>query len=382
MRGSRRDQRDHGAVAVIVALVLAFAMIPALALGTGTYVRSSTATELQRATDSGALAGGAEIPLGNTAFATNYLNNVTGGGLTTTLTALGLNEPGVPDPLADAVAMCTKDAATSANLGHAYATVATCTAKYLPDAGILAGARNCLSGLTTGLASGLGLNLLTLLNNLGSLAGGLLGGLNLTTLTNSLLGDLGQLLPALLQPGIQVTATWHVKAPFDKVFGSAGSTQTSTSIARRRFKNAVVLPNIPLTGSTTVNLNPTLQQTRAEVLSLFGGLKSVLSAIPLLSPCAGLMDNLASDVADAVDPPDNGPNLQAILTDALNNKEPLLVLTSQTIAGLNIPLLDFVPVCVTKITAATATVSVQKLGGLATCALDAPGAFRASLRNS
>jgi hypothetical protein len=387
-RAPHATHGDDGAVAVIVALLLAFALIPALALGTGTYVRSSTSTELQRAADSGALAGAAEIPLGDINFAENYLATITGTGVVTTLQSLGVQNAGqLPDPLVDACKVALADATNTQNLASSYATFdhnslppdpavtttsdpnAWCKAKYLTDAGVLGSAQNCINSIG-------GLNNLGLLSllNLG------LGALSPTKLLSALDGTL----PALLEPGIQVTTSWKVKAPFDNVFNSDGSTQTSTSIARRLFKNAVVVPSIPI-GGTTINVNPTLQITRTQLLSTLSSVESLLETlgglVPGLASCAAIIDNLSGDLADAVDPPDNGPSLQTLLDNAVADTadgHPVLAV-STTVTGLGVPFLDIVPVCMEK----TATNQyVAHLTSFGTCLVNAPGAFRAALRNS
>jgi hypothetical protein len=378
VRVSRRGRRDGGAVAVLTAIVLAFAMVPAVALATGSYVRTTTGTELQRASDTGALSGAAEIPLGDINFAESYLRTITGSGVVTTLQNLGIqNTPPLPDPLADACTAATNDATNANNLGHSYATLGSpfCTAKYLPDAGVLGSAWTCLNSIaglshvTTGLGSAL------------SLLG--LGALSPTTLMAALDGTL----PALLEPGISVTTTWHVTAPFDSVFGSTGSTQTTSSIARRRFKNAVVVPTIPLSGSTTINVNPTLQITRAQLLSALNSAESTLTTLngvtglAGIGSCASVISNLSGDLADAVDPPSNGPSLTTILTDAAAANSPVLAV-STAVTGLGIPFLDVVPVCISQSQLNGQTQWVAHLTSFGSCIINGPGIFRASLRNS
>lgn len=387
-RAPRAPRGDDGAVAVIVALLLAFALIPALALGTGTYVRSSTSTELQRASDSGALAGAAEIPLGDINFAENYIASITGSGVVTTLQSLGIQNAGqLPNPLVDACKVALADGTNANNLATSYATFdhnsqppdpavtsvtdpnAWCKAKYLPDAGILGSAQTCLNAIapTT-----------SLLNNLGllSLLGLGLGGLSPT----KLLGALDGTLPALLEPGIQVTTSWKVTAPFDNVFNSSGSTQTSTSVARRLFKNAVVVPTIPI-GGTTINVNPTLQITRTQLLNTLSSVETLLQTlgalVPGLSTCAAVIDNLSGDLADAVDPPSNGPSLTTLLDDAVASGSPVLAV-STAVTGLGVPFLDMVPVCMEKVNGQY----VAHLTTFGSCIINAPGAFRAALRNS
>jgi hypothetical protein len=376
VRAFRRGSGDEGVVAVIVALVLAFAMIPALALGTGTYVRSATSTELQRASDTGALVGAAEIPLGNTAFVTNYVNQITGNGLATTLSALGLDDPNAPDPLADACAAAIRDASNTENLGHAYATMPAdaCTAKYLANDSAISELTTCVANLAPGALSGLSALAVSLLN-------GLLGTLGLGGLDSAL----GSLLPALLNPGVKVTMKWHVTAPFDSVFASEGQEQTTTSIARRRFKNVLVVPQLSLpVGGSTITLNPDqlLQPLTTTVFKTLTDLENLLNNVlfrtllPGVSSCVSALQNLQGDLSDLLDPPSNGPDLTNLLDDAVRSHTPVLTL----VTGTGIPFLDFVPTCISnsggvyKAVVATAT----NLG----CLLDAPGVFRASLRNS
>jgi hypothetical protein len=375
VRAVRRVRRnDDGVVAVIVALVLAFAMIPALALGTGTYVRSVTNTEQQRAADSGALAGASQIPLGDINFAEKYIASIPAGGVvSTTLQNLGIqNSSQLPDPLKAACDVALADAQQANNLAVAYSTYNTstwCKAEYMADAGVLGSAQTCLNSIA-GLNNITGL-LRLLLQTLG------LGALDPTKLLTSLQGTL----PALLEPGVKVTTTWHTKAPFDQVFGSDGSTQTSVAYARRLFKNAVVLPNIPLGGTTTVNVNPTLQLTRTALLNTLNSVKGVLqtlnAVVPGVGTCAAIIDNLSGDLADAVNPPDNGPSLTQILDDAYAAGSPVLAV-STTVVGLGIPFLDMVPVCLEKV----GNQYVAHLTSFASCIINAPGAFRAALRNS
>ncbi|HVW80084.1 MAG TPA: hypothetical protein VHB69_03985 [Mycobacteriales bacterium] len=378
MRASQREKRDHGAVAVLTAIVLAFAMLPALALGTGSYVRSSTATELQRAGDSGALAGAAQIPLGDTTFVSNYVNQITGNGLATTLNALGLNDPNAPDPLVQACKVATADATQPDNLGHAYATydpATDCSAKYVPNDSVISQLTSCVAGLSPANLTG---GLISLLN-------GLLGTLGL----NGLDATLGSLLPALLDPGVQVTMKWHVNAPFDSIVGSSGDDQKSTSIARRRFKNVLVVPvvNVPGPGSPlTINADAVLQPLSQTVFKTLTNLESLLSGLannillralaPGLNTCVGALQNLQGDLEDLIDPPSSGPDLTNLLTQAAESNTPVLAL----VEGTNIPFLDFVQVCIPNATNPLNAVvaSATNLG----CLVDAPGVFRASLRNS
>jgi hypothetical protein len=350
-------------------------MLPALALGTGSYVRSSTATELQRSGDTGALVGAAEIPLGDTNFVTGYVNQITGNGLATTLNQLGLNDPNAPDPLVQACNAANTDASNTNNLGHAYASGTTCSAKYVPNDSLINQLTTCVAGLAPGNIGGLVLGIVN----------GLLGTLGLSGLDQTL----GSLLPALLDPGVQVTMKWHVKAPFDSIFASNGDDQTTTSIARRRFKNVLVIPSVSLpTGGSTLTINPdtALQPLTSTVFATLTNLEGLLNTLannillrtlaPGLSTCVGALQNVQGDLEDLIDPPSSGPDLVNLLTQAAQSHTPVLAL----VEGTSIPFLDFVPVCIPNATNLYSTVvaTATNLG----CLLDAPGVFRASLRNS
>lgn len=370
MRRFRRADGERGAVAVIVAIVLALALLPAVALGTGAYARSTTGAELNRASDTGALAGAAEIPLGNLTFVDNYLDQITGTGVGATLQQLGLDDPALPDPLGDACTTAVNDATNNDNLAHAYASTPTCDAKYIADDGPLAQVQNCVNNLTG-----------SALNNLLNLLGGLLGGLGLGGLSpTQLVSSLSAALPALLDPGVKVTMTWNVKAPFDQVMGDAdGHQQSSTSYARRRFKNVLVAPVVSLPGANgTININPTLQNVTSVVFQTLTQLEGVLgnltSLLPGLSSCITALQDLQGDLSDLLSPPDNGPSLTQILDDAVSSNTPVLTL----ITGTSIPFLDLVPVCVQDLNGQY----IAHLTSFAGCIIDAPGGFRASLRNS
>src|SRR3954447_6963208 len=94
---------DDGAVAVLYAIVLMLVLVPSLALGTTTLVRSTTTGELQRAADAGSLAGAASIPFADVNFARTFAAATAGGPTGATLRAMGLDYPG-HDPLTVACA--------------------------------------------------------------------------------------------------------------------------------------------------------------------------------------------------------------------------------------------------------------------------------------
>jgi hypothetical protein len=348
----RRHKDERGAVAVVVAIVLAFVLVPVTALATGTYVRSTTESELQHSADSGSLAAAASIPLGDVNFLVNYLNATSG---SETLQQLGLTYD-QPDPLAVACDVAVSNATAGTALGKQYADAPTCTARYLGDLNTFVALKSCATSLQQALGGPLGI---------GAIA----------TLVPSLAG----LLPALLYPGVKVHMGWHVTGPMDKVFGNVAGdkTQAVDSIARRRFKNVVVLPVATVPGSgTTINLNPAAGDTRTTVLNVMTQEESLLRSTPATAPCADVLVAARDDILDIVDPPGTGPDALTLLEDAFSSHSPILTL----VYGTTIPFLDFVPVCVDA--AGSGSGFVGHTGNFGSCSVDAPGGFRASLRNS
>jgi hypothetical protein len=348
-----RDER--GAVAVVVAIVMSFVLVPLTALGTGSYVRSTTASELTRSADSGSLAGAAEIPLGDINFLTNYLDATSAGDTGQTLQQMGLSYD-LPDPLTVACQVATANASAPTSMGKEFADPPTCVATYLGDLDTLSALRSCAQTVVQGVGGGLGL-----------------GGLA------TLVPSLENFLPALLHPGVKVTMTWRVTGPMDQVFGgvTGDKTQATTSIARRRFKNVVVVPmaTVPVTGQT-INLNPTVSASRNVLLNVLNQAETLLRTNPLTTPCADVFAGAQDDILDIVDPPEAGPPASSLLDDASSNQNPILAV----VYGTTIPFLDFVPVCVNQ--AATGGGFVGRTTSFGACDIDAPGGFRASLRNS
>lgn len=377
MRRWWSKRSETGAIAVLVSVVLVGAALPLAGLGYSAHVRGATAAELQRAADSGALAGAAAIPLGDLSFVTTYLNNLVGVPLLPPIPGAPLNPLTVACQRARAAALeddgFSKTWATPAPNGT---TSPTCTAEYTPDQGALGGITSCVAGIVNYTPlSGL---LATLLNLIQGLVNGLLGA-----------GNIGRLLPGLLEPGIKVTLTWNQRGPLDALNpGDDGTAklQRTTSTARRRFKNVVVLPDVPGSTGIPIPLNqafntvaqnlifPTLFQLNTTVGNALSGLG--------ISGCGNLIGALTSDLADLVNPPPDAeaPTVQQILDDAFATAQPVLVLRipPNPTAALGNPFLDFVPVCVQK-TGGTFTGLVQSLPATTGCIANAPGAFRATL---
>ena len=347
---------DRGAVAVLVAIVLAFVLIPLTALASGTYVRATARSELQRSADSGSLAAAAQIPLGDVNFLLNYLDATSGGETSQTLNDLGITTYQGEDPLGVACDVANENATGASTVGNAYATdQPTCKARYLGDPDVLVALRSCATAVTGYTGSPLGLGTL-----------------------DELVPSLAGLLPALLRPGVKVTMSRPVKGPLDNVFKNVNNeAQNVGSIARRRFKNVVVVPTLtrPISGRT-IDLNPTVGDVRTTVLDVLTRSETVLRSNSFTSPCADVLAASRDDITDIVDPPGSAPNANELLEEAFTSRTPIITL----VYGTTIPFLDFVSVCVDA--APTGTGFVGRTTDFGTCSVDAPGGFRASLRNS
>lgn len=353
MRMTSRSTGDSGTVAVLYAIVFGIVIVPLIALGTSTYVRTTTDGELERAADSGALAAAAAIPFGNLQFATDYVNATSGGATTQTLADLGLTYP-LPDPLQVACDQASRSATDTRNVAATYALpnggVQCDQPTYLPDP---------LSSTIDNCATALGL------------------------LPPPLPGqpDFRFLVPALLRPGVEVHLSWRVSSPTDQVFGrDATTTQSADAVARRRYKDMVVIPVTTLPATGTFNLDPLSTDVRTTVSAAIDGTRQLLMATPSLAPCATLLDATRDDILDAVDPPATGPQFNAVLASAAASQTPVLVVP--VVESLGVPYLDFLPVCVEDSGVADASGSsyVAHVDTFGECSVVSPGAFRASLR--
>ncbi len=287
---------EEGATAVLLTILLLGALLPLAAIGLSSYVRTGTSDELQRSADAGALAGARLIPLGNPEFVRAYLAAAASpGSLIPTF--------GGVDPLAEACARARTALIEDSTLGEDYAdpTAAICEASYTGDSGVLGDLASCLEqlALPVGTIPPQEFDIeLPGVPELPELPGGVAGRVQgqvvptppplptpppvepdpepttpvpLPTITplptpsptlpevpdsihieidaqqiaNLLYQQLGSVLPALLKPGIQVTLTRTFEgAPLDGLIAGdeVESGESATATARRRFKNAIVVP--------------------------------------------------------------------------------------------------------------------------------------------
>jgi len=360
LRRLDRARRDDGAVAVLYAVVLVFVILPLFAVTTTALVRSTTSGELQRAADAGALAGASEIPFGDVNFARAFLDATAGGQRTDRrLRDLGLDYAGEDprDVACSEVAM--PDASSADGIGSKYAASTNCEASYVSDPDLLTELEDCASGLAD------------LPVDTPDLPGGLPG--------TPTVPDLSPLLPALLYPGVRVDMSWQVTGPFDSFIDGSGAPQDVTAVARRRFKNMVVVPEVGLPTGRTINLNPLVGDVRNVAVHALDETEQILANHPRTASCATLLDGAHDDILDAIDPPAGGPSASDIIADAIRTQSPFLVArVISGVEGLDVPYLDFVPVCAEDVGGSY----VGHLDDFGACSIDAPGAFRASLRRA
>jgi hypothetical protein len=353
MAVAARVQQEDGAVAILVSLLMLFVLFPAMALGYGSYIRSGAAAELSRSADSGSLAGAASIPLGDLSFLQSYL---AGQGGTIPLPGGGA------DPLDVACQQAATAAADDSAFAHDWASGApSCSASYTADLDLLERFGSCISSVGT-------------------------LGVPTDPEVAAVAAGLRDLLPALLHPGVEVTLTHQVKGPFDELAGRTSTdSQTGEAIARRHFKNLVVLPAVtpPLAGQP-LPLNALAASSGADAIAALEALDNdpVIGPILAAQGCDGIFAAAADDFADIVDPPADAdaPTPDQIARDAASESTPLLVLVlpADPTGPLQVPFFDFVPVCVEQ--SATGDL-IGHLDGFASCAPGTPGSFRAELES-
>ncbi|MCU1693561.1 MAG: hypothetical protein JWM64_2652 [Frankiales bacterium] len=236
---SKRVRRgDDGVVAVLTALLVCFVLLPVAALGLTAYTRSGVAEEMQRAADSGALAGAASLALLD-------VDTLLGNGLVNEL--LPLPETALPvlgsTGRACTSALAARGTTSTSPLAQAFASPPTCAAVYTPDPVF----SSCTAGLATAVTTLTG----PVTDRLTSLLGGLLAPLIGTQITSAIdvTNAVDRLVPALAHNGVRVTLGYSVNGPLDALLPGASSPTSSvaTADARRQFK--ALLPDVAQLGT-------------------------------------------------------------------------------------------------------------------------------------
>lgn len=376
---------ESGAIAVLLAILLVFALIPLAGSTISAFVREGTVSELQRSADSGALAGARAISLSDL--------------------------PVLPPPASALAAACTQAAAAATaddGFGDDYAGSPSCTSEYVPDPNFSGALNACASNvLETPFAQ--------IPPTITSQPGWDVFASTYPEIVDAvenriekLTGLLARTVPAVTKPGVRVTLSRSVggggdEIPAEGVTGtSLPETETRTATARRRIKNIALLPIVynPVTGDYE-NSNENIPSAD-EALAALEALEDAIVADPVLGAvygslgCTGTIDILAEDVRDVYNPgagnaptteeivaeaEDQGAALLGLLYDEAPDPAPLIPptpvpvptpsapsvpgvpgspvpspsptpdpsldsLLDQLLATLRIPFMDFVPLCV------------------------------------
>lgn len=287
-RNRARQDAESGAVAIITALVVVFVLLPISALGVANYSRSGVTAEVQRAGDSGALAGAAGLTLLNLGSLpqASLLNNL---GLPVSPAAQTLNQAclatqkafGIPNPAIPAsptTDLPKVKGNPNSPVSGAFGQLVHCTAKYAPDPTLA----QCIANITNAV-NGVVLAPITRYSSLvvsptilvlgipvpNPLYGTLQTVLGLLTGPTAITGAVTNLVPALVHNGVIVDLDYSVRGPLDSLLGQDTPTQLrSRSTSRRIFK-----PLLPLGLKSTVGNGIT------GALTSQVGLTSALSAL-------------------------------------------------------------------------------------------------------
>lgn len=367
-----RHADERGATAVLVGVLLP-ALLAASALGVSVAALSAGERELQRSADTGALAGAARMPLADSGA----------------LTATG------PLPHADSTAD-TAEAFCDDNLADARMTQAFGSGTPACDAEVKADDPSLLNTLT-GAVDDL-TDKASLLNELGRSGEDAL--------------DPAAIAPALAHPRVRVAASDTYTPPLVELLDAEQADASAEGTARRRIKNAVLVPVVDLeatcdggllgavTGTLsdlladsddlpvdvadivddcTVDANPVLDMTGDEVFDQLEGLKGPLDAAGL--PGTEIVDALMLDLRDVYDPDGDAPTQREVLDEAADGNEDVFALVTGTTDDTAIPILDAVhaPAGAVRDWLDDDTANIDGAYDVATTTAEARGLFRASL---
>ena len=323
----RSDER--GAVAVV--LVSAMVGLVAVSMwGVSAATISGVKREAQRAADLSALAAAANLPLVGVLSPSEP--STTACAEATRL--LGDN----PSPLLNRLSVGPPPACGAGVIVSQGAAWDTVTA-----------IQNSLNTLlnTTGLLNPLLCNPLVNL-----LLDPLLHGLNIascTELRDALTNLPTRLSPALITPRVTIRVNALVKPPVGLAGMGDERALTVEAIARRRFKNVIVLPALPDNSPAklaSLNLNQTATQVRDTFLP---ALQTAATAVddlldPLLPAGTGLnLTDVLLDVRDVYDPPAGvtPPSPLAGSQEAIRTGDPVVLIRLFRMPIVNIPAFDF-----------------------------------------
>lgn len=355
---------ERGASAVLVGLVLPV-LLAASALGVGLYVLGGGERELQRAADAGALAAAARMPLADPDAASPW--------------------PGEgSDPAAIACQI------VESNLVDAALTSAFARGRPTCEDGSVQVSfpRNALGRLISdprswGDDEG---RCVREEDQIGSTLPDVVG----DTV------DLSRLAPALTGSFVTVQIDGTLEPPMAELVGVAATDQAKPAddgvdvsvcaTARRRFKNAVLLPVADcgalggVIPDCEVDANPALDQTGDQAFGALEDVREQLDARGL--PGGDVIELLLQDLRDIYDPEGNPPTQREVLEAALADDEDILVVVGGTAGATRIPILDVYPAASSALRdklLENPNPSMSDLAELAEQGASGRGLFRASL---
>lgn len=365
---------ERCATAVLVGVLLP-ALLAASALGVSVAALGAGERELQRSADTGALAGAARMPLADSGE----------------LAATGTFElPNTGSAIDTAETFCA-DNLDDARMTHAFGSGApTCEADVQPDDPSLL---DTLTGAVNDLADDA-----SLLDELG--------------LSGEDELDPAAIAPALAHPRVRVVAGDTYTPPLVELLNAGEVDADAEGTARRRIKNAVLVPVVDLeaacdggllgvvTGSLadlladsddlpvdvadivddcTVDANPVLDMTGDAVFDQLEDLKGPLDAAGL--PGTELVDALMLDLRDVYDPDGDAPTQREVLEEAVDGNEDVFVLVTGATDATAIPILDAVhaPAGAVRDWLEDDAASIDGVYDVATTTAEARGLFRATL---
>jgi hypothetical protein len=177
--------------------------------------------------------------------------------------------------------------------------------------------------------------------------------------------DLLRLAPALLTPAVKITITQHVHIPGASMIGQGDQTITNSAVARRAFKNAIILPSLPSEVNGTpipIDPNQNLYSSRDQIFSGLDGLNATVTppldgamktyvcpSNPQSCEVKNAFGNEIDDLRELYNPPpgSQGPTV----SDMTSSGSALLVSPLQQI-NLNSPVLGLDAVTQSKVQAA------------------------------
>lgn len=356
---------ERGASAVLVGLVLPV-LLAASALGVGLYVLGGGERELQRAADAGALAAAARMPLADPNAASPW--------------------PGEGNDPAAIACQIVESNLVDASLTSAFAPGhPTCE-----DGSVqVSFPRNALGRIISDPRSWDDDEDGGCVRQQDGLESSLPGVVGDTV-------DLSRLAPALTGSFATVQIDGTLEPPMAELVGVAATDQAQPAVdgvdvsvcatARRRFKNAVLLPVADcgalggVMPDCEVDANPALDQTGDQAFGALEDVREQLDARGL--PGGDVIELLLQDLQDIYDPEGNPPTQREVLEAALADDEDILVVVGGTAGATRIPVLDVYPAASSALRdklLENPDPSMSDLAELAEQGASGRGLFRASL---